>query len=135
MKKLSYIAMNFVVCSSLLTQPVLAASSDLGGILLKNTTYAGSWEDPSSGMKYYTGGGIRIKFKGANTSYTPWIKGSAPNYSIGCNGISLNGGFVSLLGLSDIEDQLKDAGAAFAWGILTGLAYSLPAISDVFVFF
>ena len=132
MKKLSYIAMNFVVCSSLLTQPVLAASSDLGGILLKNTTYAGSWEDPSSGMKYYTGGGIRIKFKGANTSYTPWIKGSAPNYSIGCNGISLNGGFVSLLGLSDIEDQLKDAGAAFAWGILTGLAYSLPAISDVF---
>lgn len=132
MKKLSYITMNFVICSSLLTQPVLAAQSDLGGILLKNTTYAGSWEDPSSGMKYYTGGGIRIKFKGENTSYTPWVKGTAPSYSIGCNGISLNGGFVSLLGLTDIEDQLKDAGAAFAWGILTGLAYSLPAISDVF---
>lgn len=132
MKKFSYIVMNITVCSSLLSQPVLAASSDLGGILLKNTTYAGSWEDPASGMKYFTGGGIRIKFKSNTVNYTPWIKGSAPSYSIGCNGISLSGGFVSLLGLTDIEDQLKDAGAAFAWGILTGLAYSLPAISDVF---
>ena len=58
-------------------------------------------------------------------------KGTVPNYSIGCNGISLSGGYIGLLGLSDIEEQLKDSGAAFAWGILSGLAYSLPVISDV----
>lgn len=110
----------------------VAAASSLNDILLKNTTYAGSWEDPSTGMNYYSGGGIKIKFKGASNAYTPWIKGSVPSVSVGCNGISISGGFISLLGLSDIEDQLQDAGAAFAWGILIGLAYSLPAISNVF---
>jgi len=107
-------------------------ATDLSSILLKNSTYAGTWEDPTSGMKYVTGGGIKIKFKSSTNSYTPWIKGTMPNYSIGCNGISLSGGFIGLLGLSDIEEQLKDSGAAFAWGILSGLAYSLPVISDVF---
>jgi hypothetical protein len=107
-------------------------ATDLSTILLKNSTYAGTWEDPTSGMKYVTGGGIKIKFKTSSNTYTPWVKGTMPNYSIGCNGISLSGGFIGLLGLSDIEEQLKDSGAAFAWGILSGLAYSVPVISDIF---
>ena len=51
-----------------------AQTSDLSSILLKNSTYAGTWEDPTSGMKYVTGGGIKIKFKGTTDTYTPWIK-------------------------------------------------------------
>lgn len=124
------------ICATLIIGTLVsvqqAKATDLGSILLKNSTYAGTWEDPTSGMKYVTGGGIKIKFKGTTNSYTPWVKGTAPNYSIGCNGISLSGGYIGLLGLSDIEEQLKDSGAAFAWGILSGLAYSLPVISDVF---
>lgn len=116
---------------SIFAQSTLLASS-LGDILLENTTYAGSWEDPSSGIKYHSGGGIKIKFKSDSQSFPPWIKGSVPGIKAGCNGISIDGGFVSLLGLDDIETQLKDAGAAFAWGILIGLAYSLPGVSDVF---
>lgn len=108
------------------------AGSSLKEILLTNSTYAGTWSDPSSGMKYYTGGGIKVKFKNTGSGFTPWVKLGTPNYNVGCNGISISGGFVSLLGLDDIERQLQDAGAAFAWGILIGLAYSLPAISDVF---
>lgn len=128
--KLSKICAVFIVGSLVSVQH--AQASDLSSILLKNSTYAGTWEDPTSGMKYVTGGGIKIKFKGTTDTYTPWIKGTVPNYSIGCNGISLSGGYIGLLGLSDIEEQLKDSGAAFAWGILSGLAYSLPVISDVF---
>ena len=121
-----------VVISFMLISQQMLFASDLSSILLKNDTYAGTWDDPSSGMKYMTGGGIKIKFKQGSTNFTPWVKGSMPSYSIGCNGISISGGFVGLLGLNDIENQLKDAGAAFAWGILTGLAYSLPVIGDVF---
>lgn len=128
--KLSKICAVFIVGSLVSVQH--SQASDLSSILLKNSTYAGTWEDPTSGMKYVTGGGIKIKFKGTTDTYTPWIKGTVPNYSIGCNGISLSGGYIGLLGLSDIEEQLKDSGAAFAWGILSGLAYSLPVISDVF---
>ncbi len=49
-------------------------ATDLSSILLKNSTYAGTWEDPTSGMKYVTGGGIKIKFKSATNNYTPWVK-------------------------------------------------------------
>lgn len=128
--KLSHISATLIVGSMLSVQQLHA--TDLSSILLKNSTYAGTWEDPTSGMKYVTGGGIKIKFKSATNNYTPWVKGTMPNYSVGCNGISISGGFIGLLGLSDIEEQLKDSGAAFAWGILSGLAYSLPVISDVF---
>jgi hypothetical protein len=110
----------------------VAWASKLNEILLKNNTYAGSWEDPTTGMDYYTGGGIKIKFKSSSTGYSPWVKGTMANYNVGCNGMSIEGGFLALLGLDDIERQLQDAGAAFAWGILIGLAYSLPAISNVF---
>jgi len=112
--------------------PVIVSASSLSDILLTNSTYSGTWEDPSSGIKYATGGGIKIKFKSTSNGFAPWTKGRTPTYNVGCNGISLEGGFLALLGLDDIESQLKDAGAAFAWGILIGLAYSLPAVSDVF---
>lgn len=113
------------------TNTVLSASS-LNDLLLKNDTYAGTWEDPSSGINYMSGGGIKIKFKGGSTPIVPWVQGKMPSAKVGCNGISIEGGFLALLGLEDIENQLKDAGAALAWGILIGLAYSLPAISNVF---
>lgn len=128
--KLSHISATLIIGSMISVQQLQA--TDLSSILLKNSTYAGTWEDPTSGMKYVTGGGIKIKFKSETNTYTPWVKGTAPSYSVGCNGISLSGGYIGLLGLSDIEEQLKDSGAAFAWGILSGLAYSLPVISDVF---
>lgn len=110
----------------------VATASSLNDILLSNETYAGTWEDPSSGINYFSGGGIKVKFKANGQNFVPWVKIGSPGYNIGCNGISLEGGFLALLGLDDIERQLQDAGAAFAWGILIGLAYSLPAISTVF---
>lgn len=110
----------------------VASASSLNDILLQNNTYAGTWEDPTSGMKYYSGGGIKIKFKGNSGNTAPWVKGSVPSYNVGCNGMSIKGGFIALLGLSDIEEQLQDAGAAFAWGLLLALTYSLPAIGNVF---
>lgn len=131
MKWLNKLVSVVLIFTLISTQFVLSANS-LNDILLKNSTYAGTWEDPSSGMKYMTGGGIKLKFKATGNSFTPWVKGNVPGVKVGCNGISIDGGFIALLGLSDIEEQLQDAGAAFAWGILIGLAYSLPAISNVF---
>ena len=131
MKRIVERIISFLLVGVLIGPNILVASS-LKNILLVNTTYAGTWEDPSSGIKYSTGGGIKIKFKSTSNGFVPWVKGRSLSYNVGCNGISLEGGFLALLGLDDIESQLKDAGAAFAWGILIGLAYSLPAVSDVF---
>ena len=55
-----------------------------------------------------------------------------PEASVGCGGLSFKGGFMSLINIDQLGDQLRDAGAALAWGILLGLVTSLPSIKEVF---
>lgn len=105
-------------------------ASTFDDMTYNSVTSPNTWTDPGHGT-FASGGNFSFRFKNANV-YPPWVNGSAPNIKVGCNGISISGGFLSLLGLNDIEDQLKDAGAAFAWGVVMTIKATLPIVSQVF---
>ena len=125
-KKIIAIFMSIVVFSN----SVLA---DIGSFVettsLKSS--AGSWSSPSTGIKYHYGGSYKFAFTGRK-NIQPWVSFQVPSRSVSCNGISLKGGFVGLLGLNEIKDQIKDAGASIAWGAMIALQYAVPALFQVF---
>lgn len=92
--------------------------------------FTGKVYDDGNSIGYAIGGKYTLKRKTAQPQV--WFNGSGPELSAGCGGISFKGGFMSLLNLDQIGEQLKDAGAAFAWGIMLGLVTSLPSIKEVF---
>jgi hypothetical protein len=96
-----------------------------------NFTPAGSATDPNTGTKYYTGGSYHVKFRSL-TEFQPWVQVGAPELKVGCRGVDLNLGFGSLINFEQLSKQLQEAGASIAWGVLIGLAYSLPALKQVF---
>lgn len=130
-KKKKIIAISIV--AAMMSQPVYLSANGLADIIdgYENSTSAGSWTNPMNGTTYLYGGSYQFKFKN-NKNYAPWIQAEAPSFKIGCNGFSIKGGFLSLIGLNDIQEQLQSSGAALAWGIMMGLVYSMPGIKEVF---
>lgn len=106
------------------------ASTSLKDMFLKNST------PPSNanigGTHYYSGGSFNLKFKDNSYAFKPWINGEPPRFHMGCNGISLSGGFISLLGLNDIKDQINHAVVAFAWGVIMAIKATIPLVAQVF---
>ncbi|MCK9549457.1 conjugal transfer protein TraH [Aquamicrobium sp.] len=97
-----------------------------------NTTQEKTWSDTSSGLTYHSGPNLEYRFQPASRSSVPWLQFQLPSASIGCNGLSIKGGFLALLGLDDIKLQLTDAGASSAWGVLTTIELTMPSIANVF---
>jgi len=113
--------------------PVQLLSVDLGDMF--NTTSVksdfGTWSSPRTGTKYFYGGSYRFAFKGAGRTQ-PLFQGEPPSMKVGCNGFSLRGGFLALLGIPEIKLMLTNAGATLAWGLMMGLEYSMPGLAAVF---
>jgi hypothetical protein len=113
--------------------PTISQASSLDDMTMSNVTSAGTWKSSLTGATYFSGPNVEFRFKGGQ-NYTPLISYSMPKVKAGCNGLSLKGGFMSLLGLDDIKDQLQNAGTSLAWGVVVGLVMSLPAIAQTFEF-
>lgn len=127
------ISFSLAVVLSLEAMPVVAlAADDITPFFdtMSNSTTAGTWQSPG-GTTYMYGGAYTFKFKNTQR-YRPLVQGEMPSIKASCAGMSLKGGFLSLLGLSDLGDDLKNAGSQVAWGIMLGLIYSLPGVADVF---
>lgn len=118
------IAISLVTCLSL-------NATNLNEYITSYKSSAGTWTSPTTGMKYHYGGSYEFTFKGGN-KFQPWVTGSDPELKIGCNGISLKGGFVGLLGLNELKEQIKDAGQSLAWGAFISLQYAVPGLFQVF---
>lgn len=110
---------------------IILNATNLNDMITTYKSSAGSWQSPSTGMKYHYGGAYEFTFKG-NNRVQPWVTMQKPEASVSCNGISLKGGFVGLLGLNEIKDQIRDAGASLAWGAMIALQYAVPALFQVF---
>ena len=95
------------------------------------STDFGTWDSPRTGNKYFYGGSYRFAFEGAGRMQ-PLFQGEPPSMKVGCNGFSLRGGFLALLGISEIKQLLSSSGATLAWGIMMGLEYSMPGLAKVF---
>jgi hypothetical protein len=127
------------VATVLLTENSYAAAGFFDGMLensLMNVTPSGTIveKDSSGNIKnttFYTTS-VYFRFGSGGQYPTPLINVSPPKMSVGCNGLSIKGMFASLIGLDQLESQLKNAGASLAWGIVVGLIYSLPGIGAAF---
>ena len=97
-----------------------------------NETAASKWSDPTSGVTYYSGPNYEYRFKDTTATVAPWLQFQLPSARIGCNGFSIEGGFMALLGLKDIKIQLENAGPTFAWGVLTTIEISMPSVAAIF---
>lgn len=76
------------------------------------------------------GGSFTLKRRSSN--YPLWFSLQGPSISASCSGISFKGMFGTLVNFDEIQRQLEEAGSSFAYGILVGLVYSLPGISEIF---
>lgn len=123
----------FVLFSDICAPALMAAASSyMNDTILKNVTPGGIYEDPSNKAQYIYGGNVIYKFKDSARGTAPLISFAPPSYKAGCNGISFTGGFLQVLGLDGLADQIQNAGTAVIYGILVGLIYSLPALEKVF---
>lgn len=120
-----------ILISLMLCSALALNATNLSDMISTYKSSAGSWTSPSTGMKYHYGGTYEFTFKGSRR-IQPWVTAAEPSLKVGCNGVSLKGGFVGLLGLSEIKDQISDAGASLAWGAMIALQYAVPALFQVF---
>jgi len=120
-----------MVLFSMFSQQIMAIGLD--SVLDGNSvsTSFGTWDSPRTGSRYFYGGSYAFAFKQSG-KYQPFFQGETPSTKIGCNGISLSGGFLALLGIDEIKNMLKSSGATLAWGLMMGLEYSLPGLKRVF---
>ena len=128
MKKMLSVFMAFVVFS----QQTYAAN--LSDMVNTAQTKSSEWQSPATGTKYFYSGSYEFSFKKSN-GYAPWINAGSSTgklWQAGCNGFSMGDMFVSMLGLNDIKDQLSDAGAQLAWGVMLALVMSMPGLQKTF---
>jgi len=129
MKNVKKKLFSVVVATSLLSTQTLQAF-DLKEDFLGNVTGSGVYSDDFTQSKYMYGGSIVYKFKNNSMSNAPLFAFEAPKIKAGCNGVSITGGFMQVLGLDGLSDQLRNSSTAIVYGIIIGLIYSTPAISQ-----
>lgn len=99
--------------------------------IFKNATEMSVATDPISGATYISGGGIEVRFKKAG-SFPPIFTLGAPGLKASCRGISFDAGYASFMNLERLGQQLSQAGASVAYGVLIGLVYTLPGVEQAF---
>lgn len=130
---------SIILATVLMSETSYAAAGYLDGIMdhsLMNVTPGGKIveKDAAGNVKStsFTTTSVYFRF-GPGLSYPePIFNVSPPQISAGCNGLSIKGMFASIISLTQMEEQLKNAGASIAWGIVVGLIYSLPGIGAAF---
>lgn len=70
---------------------------------------------------------FRLNTSGLNE---PLVTFSPPKATLSCSGMDFDAGQISLLNLNMISDMVTNMGASAAWGIMLGLVYSTPGISE-----
>jgi len=114
-----------------LTMVIAAGAFDVSENFITSSE-ADKWSDPATGVTYYSGPNLEYRFQSGGVSTVPWLQFQMPSVKIGCNGLSIKGGFMALIGLKDIKVDLTNAGQSFAWGVLTTIELSMPSVAAVF---
>lgn len=97
---------------------------DMG--VMSNVQMPGSFE--AGGRKIYSGGSMSMRI---DQTTPPVMTFQPPSLRVSCSGMDFNAGLISILNLDMIQQILEQGGTSLAWGLLVGLAYSLPTVSNV----
>lgn len=89
-----------------------------------------SKESNADGNSYYNFPSGSYRFKDSTTS-APWVDFQPPTLEAGCNGLSFNLGFASLVDFDDIASDIGNAAGAIVYGILIALINSMPTINQI----
>ena len=95
-----------------------------------NTTSAGAWKDPGSGITYYSGGGISVSFN-TTKNFPSWVDAREPSLHMGCGSFDFDAGFASIIDLDGITSQLSSAGTSLIGGFMSSILYSTPILGDI----
>lgn len=98
---------------------------DMGA--MSNIQEPGSFS--AGGRNVFGGASLSMRF---DTTQPPLVTFSPPSLRASCSGLDFNSGLISILNLDMIQDLLEQSGSSLAWGLLIGLAYSLPTVKNVF---
>lgn len=106
----------------------IGQASDIGslGANFSNIT------SPQSIDGTYYGGSIEFKVDANSAVFQPWADFKEPSVKATCGSFTLDGGFIDLLGLEDIAEQLGNASGAIVYGLFIALVNSMPSIEHVF---
>lgn len=122
---------SIVTSIALFTAPMNLQAWNPTDNLLGNITGIGTYSDDYTKSKYMYGGSIVYKFnnnyKGNNS---PLFDFQTPGIKAGCNGVSITGGFLQVLGIDGLTEQLRNGSTAVLYGVVIGLIYSTPAINQ-----
>lgn len=121
---------SFALAILILNASVLSAAN-VNDFMMGNVTDGQSWTDATTGVNYTSGARAVYKFKRTAT-FAPWAVLKAPSMGVSCTGFSMDLGFIGIMNLDNIGEQLKEAGEAFMWGLLTVFKLSTPNLSKVF---
>lgn len=100
----------------------------LGGF--SNTTAANTWQSGLNEGLLVTGGSYEYRYNFSG-NMKPLFAAKMPSVKIGCGSIGIDGGFLAFLGLDDIELQFTDASAAFAFGFMSALEFTMPEVAAI----
>lgn len=120
-----------IITSSVLVVNLNAASLWDDGSIFNNVTSAHIATDPMSGGTYMSGGGIEVRFKSTG-NFPPVFAFGAPSLKASCSGISFDAGYAVFMNLERLGQQLSQAGASLAYGVLIGLVYTMPGVEQAF---
>ena len=124
------ISVNLVLVLLAGNSSMLSAKDFLDRDIFYNSTDGATAVDPSSGAKYISSGSGYLRFKRTGGG-VPWFAVGAPGMRANCSGFDYNLGFITMIDFDELGEQLKQAGSSFVWGLLMGLAYSMPALKQV----
>jgi hypothetical protein len=121
--------------SSLLVQPSVLSATSIwdDNSVLKNRTSSGVATDSASSTTYYHGGGIEVRFKRSG-AFPPIVNIGGPSIKADCSSLSLDMGYASLINLQQLGKQLSQVGSSIVWGVMVGMVYTMPGISQAFKF-
>ena len=131
MRKAQRNAISLSLVAALFISPATLSAEKVLDSMITNTTPADSWVDASTGVNYLSGGNATYRFN-RSTSYAPWVQMRGASGGISCAGASYDLGFIGIMNLDNVEDQLQSAGVTLMWGLLTVFKLSTPNLSAVF---
>ena len=94
--------------------------------VMSNVQMPGSFK--AGGRNIYSGGSMSMRI---DNTIPPIMTFQPTSLRVSCSGMDFNAGLISILNLDMIQQLLEQGGTSLAWGLLIGLAYSLPTVSNV----
>ncbi len=116
---------------------LICLSMTFGNInqLLDNIVLGSYYQRPgqiiSTNYNTFTAGSFSFRLR-QDLLNKPMFAFQPPRATLSCAGLDFDAGWLSIMNLDTLNQLLQQAGASFMWGVVVGLIYSLPGITEAF---